>query len=291
MAIPIVKNWEHYFTDPHEGLGSTYERFVINKLLFYITKQYDIHTVLETPSFGFTGLSGINSLGLALEGVTTTINDHDPHRLQLIKEIWSHFDTPAKIELLENYCTLPYETQYFDMSWSFSAIWFVSDLQKYISELDRVTKKVILIMVPNTTGLGYKLQKSSGKDTLKQWLHEEYIQLENFTSILSKLGWTLAQNGYIDCPLWPDIGTSKEAFLKKIHLLWLYNFLTPQKVEKKMLSILSYYDKTDLQLQNKMSRLEFFEKYLPSFLKRYWAHHKFFIFRRDTIYGVRNKSL
>jgi len=278
MAIPIVSDWEKYFTDHHDGLGSTYERFIINKLLFGLIKKHQISSVLETPSFGFTGLSGINSLGLALDGMAVTVNDNDLYRLNLIKDVWSRFDTQSTLEQVEDFTILPYKENSFDLSWSFSALWFVSDLTLFCKELDRVTKKVILIMVPNRFGLGYRFQKNTGGETLKHNLKEEYIIPERFSHELSQYGWIVVKQGYIDCPLWPDIGMSKEAFLRKIHLSWLVFLFGSKKREKKSMSILDFYDNTDTQLQKKMSRLEIFEKYLPSFLKRFWAHHRYYIF-------------
>ncbi|MBT4332585.1 MAG: hypothetical protein HOD64_04840, partial [Candidatus Cloacimonetes bacterium] len=88
MAIPILKNWKRYFTNTDEGLGSSYERIILNNKLNQICKHFDISTVLEAPSFGFTGLSGINSVNLAKDGKQLTLLDNDESRITLIKKIW-----------------------------------------------------------------------------------------------------------------------------------------------------------------------------------------------------------
>ena len=65
MAIAILDRWRFYFdVNRAEGLGSSYERVVLNRKLDDIRQQYHISTVLEAPAFGFTGLSGINSMDL-----------------------------------------------------------------------------------------------------------------------------------------------------------------------------------------------------------------------------------
>jgi len=275
MAIPIIHFWERYFTEPHEGLGSTYERFIINELLFRVASEQKIETVLESPSFGFTGLSGINSLGLALQGIAVTVTDTDKHRLELISEVWRAYQTDATFNLINADGELPYNDGAFDMSWNFSALWFIADLARFCSELCRVTQKVIVIMVPNRSGFGYKMQRRSGKDDLKRLLKEENIKPEIFTQLIKEQGWALKENAYIDCPLWPDIGMSKESFLKKLKLGWL---LPKKKKPTKPLSILNYYNHSEPDMKERMMRYNFFEKYLPVWLKRYWSHHRYYIF-------------
>jgi len=277
MAIPIIHFWDNYFNNNHEGLGSTYERFIINQLLFRVACEQKIKTVLESPSFGFTGLSGINSLGLALQGAKLTVTDTHKHRLELISEVWKSYQADVVFNLINTGGELPYNDGAFDMSWNFSALWFVQDLALFCSELCRVTQKVIITMVPNRSGFGYRMQRRSGKDDLKHLLIEENIFPERFTRLFKEQGWVLKENNYIDCPLWPDIGMSKEAFLKKLRLGWLCK---PKKVAKP-LSILNYYNNTEPDMKERMMRYNLFEKHLPNIFKRYWAHHKYFMFVKD----------
>ena len=298
MAIPILHFWQKYFENPDEGLGSTYERFIINDLLFQIVEKYDIKSVLETPSFGFTGLSGINSLGLALKGLSVTVTEDNEERFELVSKIWSRYcreriysfrfiNNDNSTNYGTNKC-VPYDfssmvkesqseigtTIMYDMTWNFSALWFVDDLELFLKNISDITDKVILIMVPNRTGLGYLQQKYFGKEDLKKYLNEEYIKPENFVPILNKLGWELIKSDYIDCPLWPDIGMSKENFMRKIGL----SFLLKNKPKKTPLTILDYYSGKDTQMKDRILKLDFFERYAPNFFKKFWAHHKYFLF-------------
>jgi SAM-dependent methyltransferase len=304
MAIPILHFWEKYFSDPDEGLGSTYERFVINEVLFKAVKHYRVKTVLESPSFGFTGLSGINSLGLALNDVSVTVNDSDAHRLGLVKDVWKGFDTDTRFDLIDDFGSLPYEDDCFDMAWSFSALWFVKDLDRYLAELNRVSRKVILIMVPNRTGLGYLHQKHTGADDLKTLLKEDYIKPCRFVRPLEKMGWKLMFNALIDCPLWPDIGMSKEDFAKKMgieigvtkgscvrrgaacHTQKSYvhtdSDVASRVPTKPPLSILDYYNGKDTNMKERMLKLNHFEKHAPTIFKKIWAHHHYYLFMKKV---------
>jgi hypothetical protein len=276
MAIPIINFWEKYFDDPDEGLGSTYERFMVNEVLFKAVENYRISSVLETPSFGFTGVSGINSLGLALKNIPVTITDNNDSRLELIKNIWASFDVKANFDLVEDYCQLPYGDKSFDMLWNFANLWFVGDLDKFFKEASRVTKKLIIIMVPNRKGLGYLYLKSAFKTEMKKHLKEEFIIPENFIKSLKNHNWELMHEGYIDCPLWPDIAMSKEDFLKKIKL----SFLLKKKAFKKPpLNIINFYNGNDTRMSKNMEKYSLFERKAPGFFKTIWSHHRYFIFR------------
>ncbi len=273
MAIPILHNWKQYYDNPHEGLGSSYERIILNNKLLELHKRFGFNTVLEAPSFGFTGLSGINSVALAIQGCNVTLCDHDLERIELIRKTWTDLALDVEIKMLENYSKLPFENNQFDMSWNFSALWFTGSLFDFLYELTRITRKVIFICVPNRSGIGYLSQKYQGKEELKKYLNESHILPGNIRCNMRKLGWKLIDHNYIDCPPWPDIGMLKEDFLGKIgiHL--------PQKesVVKEM-TILNYYKGIDPSFEDKMLSYAFLEKYAPAMWKKIWAHHRYFLF-------------
>lgn len=280
MAIPILKFWEKYYSNPDEGLGSTYERFIINNVLYKVIKHFKISTVLEAPSFGFTGMSGINSMGLALNKCDITLLDHDQTRIDYIKKTWDQFNLPLDILFTEDYSKLNFADKSFDMSWNFSALWFVKDLKAFLTELDRVSKKVILLMVPNQTGIGYLQQKHTGHDDLKKYLNEDCIKVKNIKKEMSNLGWKPINHQYIDCPLWPDIGMSKEDFLKKFNL----DFILPKnKAEqtKPALTILDFYSGKIPSMEKEMKKYEFFEKHAPDSFKKIWSHHQYLLFIKN----------
>ncbi|MBN1949166.1 MAG: class I SAM-dependent methyltransferase, partial [Candidatus Cloacimonetes bacterium] len=221
MAIPIIDNWKEYFINPDEGLGSSYERIVLNNKLMEICEKYHIKKILEAPLFGFTGISGINSIALAKTKHHITLVDHDQERMELIRQTWIKLNINADFNYLEDYYQLPFPAKVFDFSWNFSALWFVRDLEKFLSELSRVTSQAILICVPNRSGLGYLTQKwGNGSSTLTR-IYEENINPALFCNVLHLNGWKLEEQGYIDCPPWPDIGMPKEKFLRKIGMGWL----------------------------------------------------------------------
>ena len=290
MAIPIINNWRNYFEHGDEGLGSSYERIILNNILLDLAKKYEIKSVLESPSFGFTGLSGINLVALAKEGIRVNLEDHDEQRIQMIKELWKSLDQSMEIRYNADYRVLDYPDQSFDLSFSFSALWFCQDLRSYLSELARVSKKCILISVPNRSGLGYKSQLQDYSPQRYPYLQISHIDSASFIYLLDKLGWSLIESRLFDCPLWPDIGMSKEDFLqKKLGIKLRVKErgggavvqrppVQRARTEKEPLSILDYYRGKDEGFARRMLQYDLFERHETQGFKRIWAHHEYFLF-------------
>ncbi|NOX36444.1 MAG: class I SAM-dependent methyltransferase [Calditrichaeota bacterium] len=280
MAIPILKMWKRYFEeDPDEGLGSSYERVVLNLKLESFVRRFQVSSVLEAPSFGFTGTSGINSMELARKGCRVTLVDHDRERLQKIQRVWQQVQLPLQAVYVRQYAVLPFADQSFDFSWNFAAIWFVDDLTSFLSELTRVTRKAIAIFVPNRLGMGFVVQKLFGKEDLKAHFHEDHIVPKNIIKTLDTFGWKFIETEFIDCPPWPDIGMPKEKFLQRLKL----GRLVKQRNHhpRQPLTILNYYRGEDPDFPQSMMRYYWFEKYSPWLVKRFWAHHRYFLFIKE----------
>jgi len=276
MAIPILKSWPNYFLkDRNEGLGSSYERAVLNVKLDEIRRSYNINSALEVPAFGFTGLSGINSMWLAKNSVSVHLIDNDQKRLQLIEGVWNEVNLPADFCYQTKFEQLPFPDKALDFAWNFSAMWFLEDMETFLKELTRVVSKVIMICVPNRSGCGYLIQKYISSADLRKRLREEFIIPQNIVKSLTALGWKMVERNYIDCPPWPDIGMAKEDFLKKFGL----GCLSPKdKSEVPFYSIMDFYTNKDRDFTKKMLKYVWFENKAPKFLKYFWAHHQFLIF-------------
>ncbi len=274
MAIPILKTWKEYYKNYDEGLGSSYERIVLNLKLLSICQKYKVEKLLEAPSFGFTGISGINSVYLAKQNIAVDLIDHDKERLEYIKRTWDELQLDVNLHYSKDYTKLEFPDNYVDLSWNFSALWFVQELDSFIKELTRVTKKVIVICVPNRAGIGYLSQKYMGKKDLKKFLTEDFILPSNIIREMKNCGWEKVENKFIDNPPWPDIGMHKEKFLKTLGL----SFLVKEEAERDPLCILDFYKGNKPEFQNEMLKYFWFEKMAPGLLKRFWSHHRYFIF-------------
>ncbi len=273
--IPIISNWQQYFEDHHEGFGTTYERFILHQYFEKIKKEYTIQNVLEVPSFGMTGVSGINSMWWGYEGVQVTIIDSDKERIDLIRKVWQEVSLEATFIYHPNgYLSLPFEDHSFDMGWNFASLWFVSDLEIFLKELTRVTKKVIFICVPNSSNLlhFFRLIFQNNSDISHC---TNNVNPEKIKKIMLNLKWKVDEKGYLDIPPWPDIAMNKEDLLQKIGLKSLANRLKNRK--RNYLCILDYFSSKKKDMDKVILRYAFLE-HSPRIFKRFWAHHQYLIF-------------
>ncbi len=280
-ALPILDMWTDYFTiDRNEGLGSSYERIMLNRMLSRLQQRYGFTTLLEAPSFGFTGLSGINSLGVAQQhGVHATVVDTDRERLALIQGLWQEAHTPMTPVAVESYLKLPFENQSFDCSWNFASLWFAEEPAVLLKELARVTRKAIIISVPNQYGLGYRLRKYLSKGEFERLLNESAILRKGVVSQLQACHWTLTEWDYIDVPPFPDIAMKKEDFADLLHLGWLLRlFAKGQGGTPTYLSIMDYYTGKSPGFADDMLKHAWIERYAPRLFKYFWAHHIYLVF-------------
>lgn len=275
MAIPIIHDWEKYFEHPHEGLGSSYERIILNDMLFKYIQAFNISSILETPSFGFTGLSGINTLALALQGASVSLEDHNERRIELISKLWQSLNIPLKTKYNQDYLHLDYPDNSFDMGFNFSAMWFTKDIDAFLKEFGRVCSKLIIICIPNRKGIGFRMQIKDYKPELYPDLHPQHIDPSSISQVMAKNGWKLVESEFIDCPLWPDIGMNKELFFQRI----IGKKDNPTEIqEDRIVSILPYYQGKDPSFASRMLRYALLERYAPDCFKQYWAHHQYLAF-------------
>ena len=271
--ITITNSWEDYFVKPDEGLGTTYERFVLHQYFSWLKTRYDIHTVLEAPSFGMTGVSGINSIWWASHGLKVTVVDQSPSRLDSIQKVWKETGLSADFFYQSpESAVLSFADGSFDMSWNFAALWHVKNGEKYLTELARVTKKALFVCVPNKQNVCWALRPHNSNDYELNNINTDWI---SFT--LAQCGWRMAKTGFFDVPPWPDIAMKKENALKMVGLGWLAKSMEPSNGEGRC--ILDYFKGRSPAMEKDIMKYGFLEQ-SPDWLKKFWAHHRFLLFEK-----------
>ncbi len=277
--FPIIETWPEYFMNPDEGLGTVYERMLLHRFFVRLREHYDIRSVLEAPSFGMTGVSGVNSLWWAQHGIRPVVVDNNIDRLQKTRQIWEQLKLEAQFIFTKDFIPLPFDDQSFDFSFNFAALWFVPELQRFLAELNRVTKKIIFISVPNRFGVGYQL-RLHWPGMQKPDLHFKHIKSKNFVPYLQKLGWQLAEKGYFDVPPWPDFPLKKEILFDRLKLGFLLKLLKgKQNKPIQRTSIVDYFSGVRPNLDREVLKFGFLEK-APWPIRPLWAHHQYYIFKK-----------
>lgn len=270
--MSIVTQWRLYFENPDEGFGSTYDRVILHRHFARLEKSFRIASVLESPSFGMTGVSGINSFWWAARKKSVTVTDDDLTRLRLISRAWNQVPLPAQLVCINHRGILPFGDQSFDLSWNFAAMRFVPDPETVLSELARVTRKVIFLCQHNRWGLGGVVRRLRGGEAARRLNHP---LPEKIISRLMAEGWQLAEENYLDVPPWPDIEMSREEFFRRLGLRRLG--ILPKKQKRTVPWIMDYFTGKEPDLEEKVLRFSFLER-APRPFKILWAHHRYFIF-------------
>ena len=271
--LPIIDNWEEYFRHRDEGLGTTYERLMLHRIFSRINKKYEIKNILEIPSFGMTGISGINSMWWAKEGKDVTIVDNIHHRVALIKSLWKESGLTANI-ISATYGERKFDSESFDLVWNFTALWFLADLQSFLDQLKRISRKIVLICIPNNQNLFFKIRKlvlARGSN-----LNFRYIGKSQIKEMMNDHHWKLCEEGFFDIPPWPDVPVKKEVLLHQLKL----NFLLRKTNSKSStFGILDYLIGNEYELARRFEKWQFLEN-SPKLIQRIWAHHRFLLFEK-----------
>ena len=272
--MTITNTWRQYFLNTHEGFGTTYERFVLHRYFSWLKARYDIHSVLEAPSFGMTGVSGINSLWWAWRGAEVTIVDQCLERLAAIQKIWRGTGLAARLVCQSpSSALLPFSDCSFDMSWNFAALWHVRDGETYLRELGRVTKTALFLCVPNQQNICWKLRPYDAGEFILDNIGTDWI-----VSSLAAHNWRLVETGFFDVPPFPDIAMKREDFLRRMGLNRLAKWMEAKEGEG--ICILDYFTGRSPAMERKVMKFDLLEQ-SPAWFKRLWAHHRFLLFERN----------
>ena len=276
--LSIINTWPEYYETMDEGLGTTYERFILHRYFSDLKQKYEINSVLETPSFGMTGVSGINSLWWSQQGIKPVVVDTNEKRIDLSKKVWQDIPLNVQFNFSEDIHKLSFGDHSFDFTWNFASLWFVENLDDFLSEINRVTKKVIFICVPNHNGIGYKLRDWMNNERISSFFPEN-IRKEKFIPPLKKLGWDLVKSGYLDIPPWPDIAMKKEDMLKAVGLGFLAKKPKGEDDTPARTCIVDYFNGARPQLEVEILKYDFLE-HVPFPIKQLWGHHRYFILEK-----------
>lgn len=258
----------------NEGLGTVYEKLMLNDFFSGLIKRYKIKTVLEMPALGMSGIPGMNSFEFARQKCQLTILDNDKARVADIKRYWQETKLNPDIIYAKDFEHLPYKDNSFDLVWNFSALWYHGQADKIIKEMIRVSRKLVIVSVTNKNQIGYFLRKHYLDKAFFNDVYEKWTNPKNIKAVLSNEGVKIIDEGVIDVPPFPDTCMPLGDLLKKVGI----KPKTADSDKNWHWSTMDYYKGNDELLPNKIAKYSFLEKLpLPWQTKVFWAHHRFII--------------
>jgi len=267
--------------DFDEGLGTVYERFMLNCFFERLLDTYKINTVLEFPIYGITGLIGINSFCLAQKDCQITLVDFKTEHLTEAQRLWSYLKKDCQFQLAKTCSKLPFKADSFDLVYNFAALWWVENPTYVIEEMVRLANNLILIFIPNKWQPGYLLRKWLLNRDYFRRVNTDWVKPAPIISLCKGLGLKLVEKGTLDIPPWPDTDIPLREVVRK---LGLRGKKSRNFMEKRWhWDIISYYRGANPHLAEKLERFAFIEKLpLPTSLKLLWAHHRYFLFIKPS---------
>ena len=237
-----------------EGLGTVYERIMLNNMFDRVICKHRLRDVLEVPIYGMTGLTGINSVHFARRGVNVTLCDVNKNIL-VAGKLWNTLHLPINLVETTHFKRIALTDNTFDLVWNFAALWHLEQSPLLVHEMTRMSKNLVLIFVQNTQQPGFIARKLLGKlgNVHEQWLNTNVIK-----DILVQSGFKIIQEGVIDIPPFPDVAIPVG---RKVSSEWKWN-------------IMDYYMERDDDLLRRIEKYSWIEKSSLPF-KTFWAHHKF----------------
>lgn len=234
-----------------EGIGTVYERVVVDEYFREITQKYQIKTVLETPADGVTGVPGINSLEFAKNGASVVLTNPSNLMLQNAKKVWEREGLLKKVEFIQcEVDELPFKDEEFDLVWNYCMFERFQNPEIILSEMKRVSKKYLYFLTQNAHNLGTPLHYLYHKFNHLEWDHgdKKLMKLETIMKILSKNQLEILEVGAIDAPPWLDtwdmpLRGELKKILNVLGLKWNWQTKGKQGKNSKLLSFFVWIEK------------------------------------------------
>ena len=277
-----TNTWQRYLTDYNEGLGLVYERFVLNDFLADLARRHKVRSVLEAPLYGMAGVSGINNVVFAQQGIPVTAVDDTPDRLQGVRRIWEE-DLKLPIDLVrvdvDGWDRLPFPDAHFDMTWQWAGLWYITNPEGLLRELVRTSNNLVFVAMPNNLQVGYWMRKLIIDRDFFRTHDESWTDIGRIRAILEAEGVEIIEQGVLDVPPWPDTVMPANEVLKRLGI-------RSRKLEEQFTgegwqwSTMSYYLGQDPDLYDRVIRYAWLDHArLPWQIKAVWAHHRYLLGR------------
>jgi SAM-dependent methyltransferase len=193
--------------DLDEGVGTVYERVVIDDYFRQLQAKHGIRSVLENPADGVTGVPGMNSLEFARNGATVAMANPSRKMLDQARLVWEQqrLIDAASFTFCEVDQT-PFEDDSFDLVWNYCMFERFRDPSALVAEMKRVSRRFVLIMTQNVHNFGTGIHKVYHSACDLEWDHGYDGQM-TFGAIRRALldqGMRLEEEGTVDIPPWMD---------------------------------------------------------------------------------------
>jgi SAM-dependent methyltransferase len=267
--------------DLDEGIGTVYERVVIDDYLRQLQTTRDIHTVLENPADGVTGVPGLMSLEFARNGGEVWLANPSQNMLDGARSVWEreglvnrgHF-TKCEVD------GTPFDNDSFDLVWNYCMFERFGDPAPLVAEMKRVSKRYVMLMTQNVFNLGTVFHKIYHAMEHQDWDHghDGQMTMPAIRRALRQQGMHIELEGTVDVPPWLDTwdmplrGELKQ-LLAHIGARWQWR-MEPTSVSE------SSSARTKNSVPRTIGFVREVENSLPTWFRLFQAHHLYILARK-----------
>lgn len=260
------------------GLGTTYERWSLNRLLDSLCSRLAIGSALEGPDDGITGISGINSLILARRQIRVTVCLYDVERIALARRVWEAQGCDRLVTFVElSAPRLPAEPNSYDLVWNFNVMPRVPHPGRLLDEMIAASRRYVLLFVPNRANYSFWLHRLHHRVADEAWDHGpvNLLAAEPWAEMLRQRGLIVRQKLLVDVCWWPDIIDPARMLADMVPALARrVRMPSSEKRYRWGYDDLPYYDaRAYSAVHRRMERLAFIERLPWDGLRRRFAHH------------------
>ncbi len=268
------------------GLGTTYERVAVARLLEKLADRYDVGSVLEGPTDGITGIRGLNSVPLAQAGAAVELLLGDADEVELARHAWDTLGLGERLTVRQ--CAdyrLGVPPRSYDLVWNFNSLPQVPEPSRLVSEMCEASRDLVLVFTSNTWNYGFPVHRLHHRAAGEDWSHGN-IAMMNTRKIEGALdagGFRIIERLLVDVPWWPDIDSPIEE-VAATFLPFLKGLKSASKrLERYTWTVdtLPYFDRDRrAALEAELGRHFLIEnaRFFP--LKIFFAHHRGVLARR-----------
>jgi hypothetical protein len=250
-----------------EGFGSVYGRYVRKHLCQRLIDQYKLRSVLEAPcnAESYFASPGTQSVVFARSACAVTLLHPEEEIVAKTRAFWTALglgSTPV-LHHTDLY-HLPFEDGTFDLVWNFDYLPLLNEPNRFVGEMARVSRKLVLAIVPNRRNLGYPVHAlfNAWHRRSSPWGSPEWMAARPVRQAMEAQGLRVIESGFVDAPPWPGFDV--------LNLLGRY--VRRSTVEARA------DDRTDDEVEALLERFTFAERAsLPNALKAVLAHQLYVV--------------
>jgi SAM-dependent methyltransferase len=264
--------------DMDEGIGTVYERILIDEFLRRLQTNHGITAVLESPADGVTGVPGVMSLEFARNGASVTLTNPVPAMLDCAREAWERVDLIEHLRLVP--CEVdatPFDDNSFDLVWNYCMFERFANPNPLVAEMKRVSRRYVMLMTQNFYNFGTPFHKVYHAMSGMEWDHGygSQMTMAAIRRAVLEQGLQIEEEGEIDIPPWLDTwdmplrGALKQ-MLAAVGKKWEW------KID-------SENNGAEAGQPSSSKMISFFrgvELTLPRWFRRYQAHHLYILARK-----------